>query len=170
MADSEVLRVGSITKPHGLKGAVKVYPTTDDKDNLSPGQQLFISVKDKDIPVTIKTSSRFKNLYILSFDEYSSIEEVEALRGADLFIRRSDVRELSEDEYFISDLIGLKTFDEDGSEIGVLKEVLQTGANDAYVISRPKQSDLLIPAIKECILSISTDEGRMTVRLMPGME
>ena len=164
------LRVGSIVKPHGLKGALKVYPTTDNPECFSQGTSLVLDNGSDEIPVEVRSASRFKNLYIVTFSEFSKIEEVEGFRGADLLIDRSDVPELGEDEYFISDLIGLIVKDEQDNELGTLKEVLVTGANDVYSVARQGKPELLIPAIKDCIMDINIKDKTMTVRLLPGME
>ncbi len=161
-------RVGVITKTHGLKGAVKVYPTTDDPGRLSVGSKVFIEKAQNSLmPVTIKSSSVFKNLFILTFEEFSDIEGVEGFKGCD--IMAEDQSELlPEGTYYIDDLIGLSIVDEEGSVIGELSEVIVTGANDVYV-AKSESGEILIPAIKDCIRSVSLEEGVMRVRLLPGL-
>ena len=77
--------------------------------------------------------------------------------------------ELGPDEYFITDLIGLQVLTEDGEALGVLKDVLETGANDVYVVEMKNGRELLIPAIKDCILDVDTEQGTMTVHLLEGL-
>jgi 16S rRNA processing protein RimM len=76
---------------------------------------------------------------------------------------------LAENEYYIADLIGLNVTTEDGEALGVISDVLQTGANDVYVVSKEGAEDLLLPAIKECIKNIDVEKGTMRVYLMPGL-
>ena len=77
--------------------------------------------------------------------------------------------ELSEDEYFIADLIGLSVVDEDGERLGTLSDVLQTGANDVYVVKTEAGKELLLPAIGECVLKVDLAAQEMTVHVMDGL-
>ncbi len=167
--EEKFLRVGVITKTHGLQGAVKVYPTTDEPEVLCEGASAYIAQKGENIPVTIAASSRFKNLYILKFEEYTDINDVEIFKNCDLFMEKGALPELKENEYFVSDLIDMEVVDEDGRLLGKIREVLQTGANDVYVVATEEGKDILLPAIRDCILSVSVDEKRMTVHLLPGL-
>ncbi len=160
-------RVGVITKTHGLKGGVKVYPTTDTPEKLSVGRKVYIDAKEELIPVSIVSSSIFKKLYILVFDEFSDINDVEAFKGLDL-LAEEEPGDLAEGEYYVDDLIGLLVQDEDGQELGTLEEILVTGANDVYVV-KSSNKEILIPAIDECILDVSLEEGCMKVHLLPGL-
>ncbi len=117
--------------------------------------------------LTIKNCSPFKNIYILTFEEYSDINQVESFRGLDILVERDDDA-LGEDEFYIGDLIGMKVLDEDGRLLGTLKEVLITKANDVYVV-KSDDGELLIPAIPECILEVSPRDGLMRVHLLPGL-
>lgn len=160
-------RVGVITKTHGLKGGVKVYPTTDDPEKLSVGRTVFLDTAEGQVEAVIKTSSVFKKLFILTFEEFSDIDEVEGFKGCDI-LAESTPEELSEGEYYVDDLIGLSVFDEEGNELGTLNEVIVTGANDVYVVAGAS-GERLIPAIRDCILSVDIEEGTMKVHLLPGL-
>ena len=166
--EEKYLRVGVITKTHGLQGAVKVYPTTDEPEVLCAGAKARILLKDDAADVTIESVSRFKNLYIIKFEEYRDINDVEIFKGCDLMMRADALPQLKENEYFVSDLIDMEVVEEDGTRLGTVREVLQTGANDVYVVAGENQ-DILLPAIKDCILDISVEERRMTVHLLPGL-
>jgi 16S rRNA processing protein RimM len=98
------------------------------------------------------------------------IEDVEQLRGCSLLVERKDAVPLEENEYYIADLIGLSVRKEDGTEIGTLFEVLETGANDVYVVKREGMKNLLLPAISQCILDVQPEQGFMTVHIMEGLE
>ncbi len=167
MSDS-LRRVGSITKTHGLKGALKVYPTTDEPDVLTTGAHAVIDAKPEAVEVTIESVSRFKNLYIIKFEEFGDINDVEIFKGCDLLMAAEALPELKEDEYLISDLVDMDVFDEDGEKIGSIREVMVTGANDVYVVETAEK-DILLPAIRECILSVSVSERKMVVRVLPGL-
>ena len=164
----EYLRIGTITKTHGLKGGLKVYPTTDDPDRFSAGQQCVLDTKNGRVPVTIRSASAFKKIFIVIFEEFSDINDVEIFKGCDLLVERDDTEALAEDEYYVDDLIGMTVADEDGYELGTLTEVMVTGANDVYVV-KGAEKEILIPAIHDCILSVSVEEQRMQVHLLPGL-
>ena len=97
------------------------------------------------------------------------INDVEKFKKAELFVTREDAVPLAEDEYFIADLIDITVTSDEGEELGTISDVLQTGANDVYVISKPNTPDLLVPAIKECIKEVNLEEATMLVHLLPGL-
>lgn len=164
----EFKRIGSITKPHGLKGALKVYPTTDDESRFDVGNKLFLEYKSETIELTIEKSSKFKNLFILIFDKYHDINEVEQYKGCDLWIKRDDENELGDNEFYIDDLIDMEVVDEEDKPLGKITQVMTTGANDVYVVGKGKD-EILIPAIADCILSVSVEDNLMRVHLLEGL-
>lgn len=168
----EFFRIGVITKAHGLKGEVKVFPTTDDVARFKKLKKCFIKTKTGDIQVEKKTCKFFKNMVILSFKEFEDINEIEKFRDCDLCVTREDAVPLEKDEYYISDVVGMDVVLEDGKKIGVLKDVMQTGANDVFVVELEdeySQKELLIPVIKECVNDFDYDNNSVSVKLMKGM-
>ena len=111
----------------------------------------------------------FKQMVILKFKEFQNINEVERFRGKSLYVTRENAVKLQKDEYFIADMIGMRVVSTEGEELGTLTDVLQTGANDVYVVEQNGASQLLLPAIKDCILDINMEQMVMTVYLMPGL-
>ncbi len=111
----------------------------------------------------------FKQFVILKFKGIDNINEIEPYRGKDLLVTRKQAIPLEEGEYFISDLIGLRVVSDQGEVLGTLTDVLQTGANDVYVVKREEKKDLLIPAILQCILKTDLINGVMTVHLLEGL-
>ena len=111
----------------------------------------------------------FKNLVILKFDGIDNINDIEKYKGKDLWIPREEAQELGEDEYYIADLQGLNVVLEDGTEFGTLRDVMETGANDVYIIDSNEHGEVLLPAIKECILDVDLEKNTMTVHLMKGL-
>jgi len=111
----------------------------------------------------------FKQMVILKFKEFQNINEVERFRGKSLYVTRENAVKLQKDEYFIADMIGMRVVSTEGEELGTLTDVLQTGANDVYVVEQNGASQLLLPAIKDCILDIDMEQMVMTVYLMPGL-
>lgn len=165
----EMLRVGVITTTHGVRGEVKVYPTTDDAERFLELEEIWLDTGKERLPLKIQNVKFFKNMVILKFEGYDDINAVQAWRQKDLLVTREQAVELQEDEYFIGDLIGLHVEDEEGNALGVLRDVLETGANDVYLVSRPGEKDLMLPAIKECIRKVDLEAGIMRVRVLPGL-
>ncbi|MDO4284589.1 MAG: ribosome maturation factor RimM [Eubacteriales bacterium] len=163
-------QVGVITGTHGLKGEVKVFPTTDDPSRFRKLKKVILDLGREERILTVRSVRFFKQFVIVGFAESTRIEDVERLRGKSLLIDRADALPLEEGEFYIPDLIGLRVVDEDGAELGKLTDVLQTGANDVYAVETPEGKELLLPAIKSCILETNPQEGYMKVHLLPGLE
>ena len=164
------LKVGVITTTHGVRGEAKVYPTTDSPERFLELEKVLLDTGRGYKELTIEKVRFFKNLVIVKFAEFGNVDDLIPWRGKELWIPREEGAELLEDEYYIADLIGMQVFLEDGSLYGTLKDVLETGANDVYIVEKNKGGEILLPAIHECILSVSPEENRMTVHLMKGLE
>ena len=156
----ELLQVGVITTTHGVRGEVKVFPTTDDPARFK---------KLKDVILDNGNVKFFKNMVILKFKGLDNINDVERFRQAKLLVTRENAVELEEDEYFIADLIGINVTSDEDEELGTIKDVLQTGANDVYVIAKENTPDLLVPAIHDCVLAVDIEAQTMTVHLLEGL-
>ena len=156
----EFLQVGVISSTHGIAGEVKVFPTTDD---------VILDTGKERMTLHICQVKFFKQMVILKFKEFQNINEVERFRGKSLYVTRENAVKLQKDEYFIADMIGMRVVSTEGEELGTLTDVLQTGANDVYVVEQNGASQLLLPAIKDCILDIDMEQMVMTVYLMPGL-
>ena len=123
------LQVGVITQTHGIRGEVKVFPTTDDVNR-------FRKLKEVILETEIEGVKFFKQYVILKFKNYDSINDMEKYKKARLLVPRDKAVKLKKDEYFVADLIGMKVVTEDGTPFGILKNVLETGANDVYVVEK----------------------------------
>ena len=165
----ELLKVGVITTTHGVRGEVKVYPTTDEPERFLDLDYVLLDTGRELRRLDIKNVRFFKNLAILKFDGIDNINDIEKYKGRDLWIPREEAQELDEDEYYIADLLGMKVLLEDGSEFGTLRDVMETGANDVYIVDSVKHGEVLLPAIKECILDVDIEANTMTVHLMKGL-
>ena len=117
----------------------------------------------------LKEKNYVYNFYIKSWMKKININDIEKYKGRDLWIPREEGSELSEDEYYIADLLGMTVVLEDGTEFGTLKDVMETGANDVYIIDSKDHGEVLLPAIKECILGVDIDKNIMTIHLMKGL-
>ena len=163
------LQVGVISSTHGVRGEVKVFPTTDDVTRFRQLKKVYLDTGREMLPLEIQNVKFFKQFAILKFKGIDNINDIEKYRGKSLMIDREDAVDLDEDEYFIADMIGMKVCTEDGSEFGTLKDVMETGANDVYIIDSLEHGEVLIPAIRECNLDVDLDEDRTTIHLMEGL-
>ena len=165
----DMLRVGVITTTHGIRGEVKVFPTTGSPKRFEEIENVVLVSKKDELELEIERVRYFKNLVILKFKGIDNINDIEMYKGAELYVDRAHGDKLEEGEYYIADIIGLKVFDEAGELLGEVSDVIETGANDVYAVRRKGKKDLLIPAIKSCILSVDIEAGKMTVRLLDGL-
>lgn len=165
----EYLQVGIITSTHGIRGEVKVFPTTDDVRRFKKLKEVLLEGKRERQILHIEQVKFFKNMVILKFKGIDHINDVEGFKGCPLLVTRENAVKLKPGEYFICDLIGLDVWEDTGAHLGSLTEVIQTGANDVYVVTMENQKEVLIPNIKDCIIEISLEENRMTVHLLEGL-
>lgn len=164
----DFFRIGVITSTHGLKGEVKVFPTTDDVNRFKKLKKCILRTPKGDIEVEKNSCKFFKNMVILSFKEFKDINEIEKYKNCELYVSREDAMPLDDDEFYIADIIGMEVWEED-KKLGELEDVLQTGANDVFSVRLLDGKELLIPVIKQCVLDIDYDAGRVNVKLMKGM-
>lgn len=165
----DLLKVGIITSTHGLKGEVKVYPTTDDARRFLDLKEVILDTGKEKKLLEIARVRFFKNMVILKFKGMDNINDVEKYRQGELFVTRDQAVLLEENEYFIADLIGLSAVTDEGEELGELADVLQTAANDIYVIRKPDAPELLVPAIRECVKKVDLENGIIELHLLPGL-
>lgn len=163
------MQVGVITAPHGVHGEVKVFPTTDDPRRFKKLKEVLLDTGKERLVMEIEGVKFFKKFVILKFKGLDNMNDVERYRQKSLYVTRENAVRLNKDEYFIADLIGLQVLDEDGEELGVLKNVLETGANDVYVVEMKDGRELLLPAIKQCILQVEPEEGFVKVHVLEGL-
>ncbi len=165
----DMLQVGVITQTHGVRGEVKVFPTTDDVNRFKKLKQVILDTGKETMPLEIQSVKFFKQFVILKFKGIDNINDIEKYKRCSLYVTREHAVALEEDEYFIADMIGVEVCTEDGNIFGTLKDVIETGANDVYVIENAEHGEVLVPAIKECIRSVDIEKGQMMIHLMDGL-
>ena len=165
----QLLRVGVISSTHGVRGEVKVYPTTDDVNRFKKLKKVILDTGREYLDLEITGVKFFKNQVILKFKGIDNINDIEKYKGKDLLVNREDAVALEENENYVADLIDLKVVTDDGQVLGSLTEVMETGANDVYVVETEDGRELLLPAIRDCILDVDLDEEVMTVHILPGL-
>ena len=164
-----LLQVGIITTTHGVRGEVKVFPTTDDVQRFKKLKNVILDTGKEMTEQEIEGVKFFKKQVILKFRGIDDMNTAEQYRQKSLYVTRENAVKLKADEYFIADLIGLAVTSDEGEELGHITDVLQTGANDVYIISRDGCPDILLPAIRDCVKHVDIENGCMQVHLLPGL-
>ncbi|MBR5799380.1 MAG: ribosome maturation factor RimM [Lachnospiraceae bacterium] len=165
----QLLQVGIISSTHGVRGEVKVFPTTDDVKRFKKLKDVLVDTGKEKKPLQIESVKFFKQFAILKFKGYDTLDDIVVYKGKSLLVERKNAVRLNKDEYFIADLIGLSVENEDKSFTGMLADVIETGANDVYIVKTAEGKDVLIPAIKDCILEVDVEAGFMKVHLLDGL-
>ena len=165
----DLLRVGVITSTHGIRGEVKVFPTTDDPQRFKKLKKCIITGKRENIEVEVSSVKFFKQYVILKFKEFDNINDIEQYVKRDLMVTRENAVECAPGEYFICDLMGLEVITDEGEVIGKLTDVLETGANNVYEVTGQNGKTILIPVIEQCILEHDMEKRMVKVHLLPGL-
>ena len=163
------LQVGVITQTHGIRGEVKVFPTTDDASRFKKLKEVIMDKGRERLNMEIEGVKFFKQYAIIKFKGYDSINDIEKYKNAKLYVTRDKAVRLKKDEYFIADLIDMEVVTQEGEYLGRVKDVLVTGANDVYVVEREDKTEILLPAIKECVREIDMERSKITVHIMDGL-
>lgn len=163
------LRVGVISSTHGIRGEVKVFPTTDNAERFRKMKQVILDTGKEELELEIEGVKFFKQFAILKFKGIDNINDIEKYKGKELYVTRENAQRLGNNEYFIADLLGITVMEDSGRMLGTLKDVIETGANDVYVVTMENKKELLIPAIKQCILNVDVEAGQMEVHLLEGL-
>lgn len=164
-----LLQVGIISSTHGIRGEVKVFPTTDDVTRFKKLKEVLLDTGREQLCLEVQWVKFFKQFAILKFKGYDNINDIEPYKGKSLFVTRENAVKLEQNEYFIADLMGLSVISDDGGLKGRLRDVIETGANDVYVIDLEDGRELLLPAIRECVLDVNLKEQRMTIHVLDGL-
>jgi 16S rRNA processing protein RimM len=159
------IAVGRINQTWGLKGHVKVTPFTSNPERLATGAELYLAGKQTRVLDSVSP----QGYPIMQFAGYTTREAAERLRDEIIEIDENSLPDLPDNEYYIDDLKGLIVVSSTGEEIGELVEVLTTGANDVYVVRRPGDKDVLVPAITDILLNVDLETRRMTIEVIPGL-
>ena len=166
-------RIGIFSSTHGIRGEIKVFPTTDDPARFSSLKDVILETKSGDLTLEVEKARYFKGMVILKFKGVDNINDIERYKGASLFVSRENAAPLEEGSYYIADLIGLKVVTDEERFLGTLQQVMKTGANDVFIVCDSQKKDAkeyLLPNIRECVLKIDPEAGCITVHLMDGLE
>jgi len=166
-----MFEIGVITKPQGIRGELRVFPTTDDPSRfaLLVGEEILLQQGNGTKPYKLLGARQHKGFVLIKLDGISDRNMAETLMRSTILISDEKALPLEDGEYFVRDLVGLNIETETGEHIGSLSRVLNTNANDVYVIEAAEGDSFMIPAIKSVVLSVSLPEKKMVVRLMDGL-
>lgn len=165
----DMLRIGVVTTTHGIRGEVKVFPTTDDVQRFKKCDEVILVTKKENLTLHVEGVKFFKNIVILKFKEFNNINEVEGFRQCDLMVTRENALPLPEGGYYLCDVIGAKVVEEDGTSVGEIIDVIETGANNVFVIETESGKEVLFPVIPECIKKVDTEKKLVTAHAMKGL-
>lgn len=167
----ELVSIGQVTAPHGVRGEVRVLPLTDFPQRFREVKRLFVKRPDAAAEERrVERARLHKQFVIVKLEGIDTRDQAETLRRALLQVAPEEVYPLPEGYYYVFQIVGLRVFDEDGRELGVVDDVLFTGANDVYVVKTTDGREMLLPAVDEVVRRIDVAGGRMEVRLLPGLE
>jgi len=170
MIEIDYLKVGKIVNTHALQGEVRVISSSDFKEErFKKGSKLFIDYNGEYIPVTVKSHRANKNFDLLKFINLDHINDVEKYKGCELLVDASELEELDGNEFYFHQIIGCTVKTTDGEMLGVIGDILQTGANDVWVINRKGEKDVLIPYIEDVVKTVDIKEKIVTIELLEGL-
>jgi len=162
--------IGKIINTHGIKGEVKVKQITDFIERFNEGSIVYlIDQHDEAHQLEIDGSRTQKNLLLLHFTGYNTIEAVEPFKGLSLKIKENQLTDLEENEYYYYEIIGCSVYTMDGEEIGIIDSILSPGANDVWVIKDNQKKDILIPYIEEVVKIVDVENKRVIIEPMEGL-
>ncbi len=165
----DYIYIGRVANTHGVRGGVKVFPTTDDINRFRKLKTIILEdTKGKDTEYKILGLKYAGQFAVLQLEGVDDIESALLLKQSIVKIPRKEALPLGKDEFYVEDLIGVEIF-ENNEQIGVLKDVMFTGSNEVYIIDMVDGRELLLPAIKDCVLKVSLRKNRMDVHVMEGL-
>ena len=169
MEFQELIKVGKIVGTHGYKGTVKVEPLTDFPERFKKMHKVKISQGSKIVELSLETCSINRGQLLMKFEGIESIEEAAKYRNAFLNVSTDELYPLPDGSYYQFQLIGMKVDDLEKGYLGQLIDILETGANDVYVIKSEVYGEILVPAIKEVICNVDVTQNHMQIKLLPGL-
>lgn len=169
MNDEDLVSIGVIRGAYGLRGEVKVAPLTDFPERFNKMENVFVVGPEGRTLMTVENTRTSNQTFLFKFREVDSREIAEGLRGQHLMVPENEVYPLPEGSYYHFQLKGLQVYDQELGYLGILQDVLETGANDVYSIKSEKFGVVLIPAIKDVVLQVDLQKGEMQIKLLPGL-
>lgn len=161
--------IGNIVNTQGIKGEVRVMPTVDDVSRFELLEHIFIDRKGNIKEYEIENVRFHKQFVLLKLKGVDDMTTAETLKGTVIKITEDMAIPCEEDEYYIRDLYDMEVVTVEGEKLGIITDVIFTGANDVYTVKNEEGKEILIPAIKECIIKVDVENNAMTVKLLEGL-
>lgn len=167
----DFFNVGKIVNTHGIRGEVRVMPTTDFvKERFAAGHRLYLDMKEEPLELTVERARQHKGFLLVKFAGYDNINDVLNFRDHELMVTEKDQQPLEDGQYYYRQIIGLTVKTLEGEELGTIKEIMAPGANDVWVVDRPDKADLLLPVIDDVVKKVDLENHQVLVELMEGLE
>lgn len=168
----DLFRIGQIVGAHGIRGAVKIYPTTDDPHRFLDMKSVLLAKEGEENrvkEVKIQSASFHKNVVLLTFQGVADRNTAETMVGLSLWVERKDALPLEEDEYYLKDLLDCRVIDEDEQDCGIVSDIIVTGSNEVLVVTDEADHEYLLPLIQDCVLDVNTEEKIIRIHWMEGL-
>lgn len=166
----DYLKVGKIVNTHALQGEVRVISSSDFKEErFKKGAKLFINYEGEYIPVEVKNHRVNKNFDLVKFTGMDHINDVEKYKGSELLVDAQDLEKLDEGEFYFHEIMGCLVKTADGTSLGEIVDILQTGANDVWIVHQKGRKDVLIPYIEDVVKHVDIENKIITVELLEGL-
>lgn len=171
-SDPAFLLLGQVLRPHGVRGELRINVLTSYPERITPGMEVYLGSdpedSDRAVRYVVEGARTHLQYLILHLEGVTDRNEADLLREQYVMVRLEDAVPLEEDEFYLFQALGLAVYTEDGEHLGEVTEVLETGANDVYVV-HGERGEILLPAIDDCVLDVDIEAGKMTVRLIEGL-
>lgn len=165
-----MLTIGKIVNTHGIDGELKILEQTDFPERFSIGNTIFlINSKEEEVPVEIENYRQMNKFGLLKIKGYNHIDQVEVLKGLELKIKKEQVGELDDGEYYYFEIIGCEVYTTTGELIGIVDSVMSPGANDVWVVKDAKNKEYLIPFIPPVVKSVDIENKQIEIEVMEGL-
>lgn len=169
MYDEDLVSIGVIRGAYGLRGEVRVAPLTDFPERFNKMEKVFVVGPGVRTLMNVENTRTANQTILFKFQGIDSRETAEGMRGRYLMVPENEVYPLPEGSYYYFQLKGLQVYDQELGYLGILQDILETGANDVYSIKSEEYGEILIPAIKEVVLKVDLEKKEMQIKLLPGL-
>ena len=167
IGEPEFLAIGKLRKPHGVRGELLMEVLTDFPERIKPG--LTVYVGEAYDPIRVRGRRNHAKGILIAFDDYHNPEDTGVFRNQLVYVRTDEIPPLPDGEYYQYQLLGLRVVSDQGQELGILTDILETGANDVYIVRPQAGDEILIPAIESVIRAIDLENEEMVVHLLDGL-
>ncbi len=161
------LAVGQLRRPHGVRGEIRMEVLTDFPERLQPGRTVYVGPRR--LPLRLRSVRWHNDVLLVAFEGYDDRDRVGLLRNMLVSIPAAEAPPLPDGALYYHQVLGLTVVTDQGETLGRIVEIMETGANDVFVVQAEDGAEILLPDTDEVVLAIDTETGTMTVHLLPGL-